>query len=264
MTRFRKFVNFIIGLTAQASVSDEGPIQESGTLTEAQMGAILETVKPLTMVHESGVRFAMEQTVALIGRKIPGVIVECGVWRGGSSIAMLLAQREAFGHVERSVHMLDSFEGLPDVTLRDGPLAKRWKEEAAPERYYDNCKASLDELKAVLGTMGFRDEEYRIWPGWFASTLPSLVETIQGQGIALLRLDGDWYDSTLVCLEQLMPLVSEDGVVIIDDYYAWDGCARAVHDYLSRYDLSYRIRSLFNYYGAYFIKKPFRDRYDVL
>jgi hypothetical protein len=224
----------------------------------------METVKPLTMVHESGVRFAMEQTVELIGRKIPGVIVECGVWRGGCSIAMLLSQREAFGRIERSVHMLDSFEGLPPITPRDGPLAKQWKEKAVPERYYDNCKASLDELKTTLGTMSFRSEEYQIWPGWFASTLPDLVGTIKSQGIALLRLDGDWYDSTLICLEQLMPLVSEGGVVIIDDYYAWDGCARAVHDYLSRHDLPYRIRSLFNCYAVYFIKKPFRDRLDVL
>ena len=263
MSRLSKLAGFL-GCRSLVVRPPREVTAEPGKLTDAQLTRIAEAVKPLTMVHASGIRFACEQTAELIGRKIPGVIVECGVWRGGSSIAMLLAQREAFGRVERSVHMLDSFEGLPAVTLRDGPLAQRWKEEAAPERYYDNCKASLDELKATLGTMGFRGEEYRIWPGWFASTLPSLVETIEGQGIALLRLDGDWYDSTLVCLEQLMPLVSEGGVVIIDDYYAWDGCARAVHDYLSRHDLSYRIRSLSNYYGAYFIKKQFRDRFDVL
>lgn len=216
------------------------------------------------MVHESGVRFVCEQTVELIGRGIPGVIVECGVWRGGCSIAMLLAQREAFGHVERPVHMLDSFEGLPPVTPRDGPLAQRWQKGADPANYFDNCKASLIELNATLNAMGFGDREYTIWPGWFADVLPGLVEKIRDQGIALLRLDGDWYDSTLVCLEHLMPLVPEGGVVIIDDYYSWDGCARAVHDYLSRHDLPYRIRSLFNCYGAFFIKKPSRDRFDVL
>jgi hypothetical protein len=263
MSRLSKLADFLIGRSPTARALQED-VAEPGKLTDAQITRIMETVKPLTMVVESGVRFACEQTVEVIGRGIAGAIVECGVWRGGCSIAMLLAQREAFGRVERPVHMLDSFEGLPPVMPRDGPLAQRWKEGAAPERYHDNCKASLDELKTTLGAMSFRSGEYEIWPGWFNSTLPGLVETIKEQGIALLRLDGDWYDSTFVCLEQLMPLVSEDGVVIIDDYYAWDGCARAVHDYLSRHDLPYRIRSLFNCYAVYFVKKPFRDRFDIL
>ncbi len=263
MRRLSKLADFLIGRSPAARALQEGAA-EPGKLTDAQIARITETVKPLTMVHESGVRFACEQTVELIGRKIPGVIVECGVWRGGCSIAMLLAQREAFGYVGRSVHMLDSFKGLPPVTPRDGLLAQRWQKKADPANFFDNCKVSLNELKATLDAMSFRSEEYQIWRGWFTNTLPGLVETIEGRGIALLRLDGDWYDSTLVCLEQLMPLVSEGGVVIIDDYYAWDGCVRAVHDYLSRHDLPYRIRSLFNCYGAYFIKKPFRDRFDVL
>ncbi len=263
MKRLPKLVDFLIGRSPAVRASQEGAV-EPGKLTEAQLARIVETVKPWTMVSEAGIRFTCEQTIGLIGQGITGVIVECGVWKGGSSIAMLLAQREGFGRVERPVHLLDSFEGLPPVTSRDGPLAQQWQKGADPANFFDNCKASPDELKVTLGSMGFREEEYRIWPGWFANTLPNLVETIKNQGIALLRIDGDWYDSTLVCLEQLTPQVSEGGVVIVDDYYAWDGCARAVHDYLSRHDLSYRIRSLLNRYGAYFIKKQARDQFDVL
>jgi hypothetical protein len=263
VTRLRKFADRLIGRSPAARSSPE-TAAEPGRLAGAQFTRILDTVKPLTMVHESGVRFACEQTLELITRGIPGVLVECGVWRGGCSIAMLLAQREKLGRVERPVYMLDSFEGLPPATPRDGPLAQQWQSGADPEKFFDNCKASLEELTVTLGAMGFQGDEYQIRPGWFAGTLPGLVETLKGRGIALLRVDGDWYDSTLACLEQLVPLVSEGGVVIVDDYYAWDGCARAVHDYLSRHDESYRIRSLFNCYGAYFIKKPFRDRFDVV
>jgi hypothetical protein len=216
------------------------------------------------MVHESAVRFTAEQAVELVQRHIMGVYVECGVWRGGCSLAMLLAQRYQWGRVERPVYMLDSFEGLPPATPRDGPLAVQWQNEADPANYSDNCKASLEDLKANVTAMGFGPEDCTIVPGWFNDTVPLIAEALKSRKIALLRLDGDWYDSTTVCLERLMPLVSEGGVVIIDDYYAWDGCARAVHDYLSRHDLPYRLRSLSNWYSVYFVKKSYRDRFEEL
>lgn len=108
------------------------------------------------------------------------------------------------------------------------------------------------------------DGDYKIVEGWFDQTVSHVARETEPRSIALLRLDGDWYDSTRCCLDSLMPLVSEGGVVVIDDYYAWDGCARAVHDYLSSTDAAYRIRSLPNWYGAYFLKKEFRDRFDEL
>ncbi len=233
-------------------------------LEETQIEQILARVGPYTMVSEPAIRFVCEQAVAMVRNGIPGSFVECGVWRGGSSMAMLLPQRAAFGKVERLVYMLDSFEGLPPVTVRDGPLAAQWKQGGDPTNYLDNCRASLEELQHALKTLGFSSENFRIVPGWFNQSVPALVPQLQREGIALLRLDGDWYDSTMTCLEHLVPLVAEGGVVIVDDYYAWDGCARAVHDYLSRHDLAYRLRSLPAWQGAYFIKKPHRDRFDVL
>lgn len=262
MRLLKKAIKVLMG---RSSVSAHAaPTADDGKLTEERFNRILAAVRPFTMVHESGIRFTVEQVVDLVRRGMPGVIVECGVWKGGCSIAMLLAQRDQFGRIEKPVYMLDSFEGLPPVTPRDGPLALQWKNGADPVNYLDNCKASLEELEKNLETLGFGADDYKILPGWFEDTLPRLAEKLKVRGIALLRLDGDWYDSTLVCLEHLMPLVSEGGIVIVDDYYSWDGCARAVHDYLSRQDLPYRIRSLFNGYGAYFIKKPYRDRFDVL
>lgn len=143
--------------------------------------------------------------------------------------------------------MLDSFQGLPPATELDGPMALAWQEKTET-----NCTASLEEVEAVLdGLVG-----WELVPGWFEDTTRELAKRLDE--IALLRLDGDWYDSTLTCLEHLVPLVSEEGVVILDDYYTWDGCARATHDFLSRHDHSYRIRSIPGGIGAYFVKRPHR------
>ncbi len=82
---------------------------------------------------------------------------------------------------------------------------------------------------------------YQIIPGWFDETLPCFEAS---DPIALLRLDGDWYESTMLCLEHLFDRVAVGGVVIIDDYFTWDGCSRAVHDFLSRRSATERIHSL--------------------
>ena len=225
---------------------------------------IWEKVKPFTMVPEPAIAFLAEQVLRLIRNDIPGVLMECGVWRGGCSMAMLLAQQAALGRVERTVYMLDSFQGLPPVTTRDGPLARKWQDGGDPENFLDNCRAVRSDLERALADMRFVDGDYKIVEGWFNQTVFQVAGEIEPHSIALLRLDGDWYDSTRCCLDSLMPLVSEGGVVVIDDYYAWDGCARAVHDYLSGADAAYRIRSLPNWYGAYFVKQVSRNRFDEL
>jgi hypothetical protein len=87
--------------------------------------------------------------------------------------------------------------------------------------------------------------------GWFSETLNNLRLE---EGIAILRLDGDWYESTMECLTALYPKVNCGGLIIIDDYYVWDGCARAVHDYLSEKNLPIRIRQHIS--GVCFMVKP--------
>ena len=88
-------------------------------------------------------------------------------------------------------------------------------------------------------------------PGWFADTLPTFPTHLP---IALLRLDGDWYDSTMQCLTLLYERVMNGGLVIIDDYYAWDGCARAVHEFLARTSEPCRLRQ--SEAGISFLVKP--------
>jgi len=239
---------------AQLGVAEE--------MNDPRIQGILATVSPYSMVHETGIIFSMAAVVYALKNNLPGVLLECGTWRGGCAVAMLLVQRELYGAIRKPVYMLDSFEGLPAVEPRDGPLAAQWQAGADKEKFFDNCKAAQEDLENLLRQQRFAPGEYHLVRGWFEDTVPALASELAASGIAVLRLDGDWYASTAVCLKNLCPVVCETGVVIVDDYYAWDGCARAVHDYLSQADLPYRIKSLPYNFGAYFIKRAYRSRFD--
>lgn len=235
-----------------------------GPLSVRALRRIVRAVAPYTMVVPAGVAFAAQSAAeaALAGRG--GAIVECGVWRGGTSFAMLLAQREVAGRVVCPVRMLDSFQGLPPAGARDGPLAHTWQAGESPDDPEANCRAEEAAVRAARDRFGFTEAEAPIHRGWFRDTVGPLAERLGASGgIALLRLDGDWYDSTIECLEALLPVVQEEARVIIDDYYAWDGCARAVHDTLSRHDLAYRIWTAPAAQGAWFVKRAARQSLET-
>jgi len=159
---------------------------------------------------------------------LDGDIVECGTWRGGMSAAMAEVGRDKA--VAGSSVLFDSFQGLPPPEPVDGATAFAWASNTASPLYYDNCSASEDDARRAMALAGV--DEYRIFAGWFDETLS--LYAAENPKIAILRLDGDWYRSTMTCLEMLYPRVVPGGVVIIDDYGVWDGCTRAVHDYLSK------------------------------
>lgn len=158
-----------------------------------------------------------------------GCVVECGTWRGG----MIAGIAEVLGP-QREYILCDSFQGLPPAQPIDGPAANKWQREDP-----DNCRATVDEVHESMDMSGVRS--YRLVEGWFSETLPRLSVDIES--IALLRLDADWYDSTRCCLVNLWNKVVDGGIIIIDDYYVWDGCSRAVHDFLAQVSAVERIRS---------------------
>ncbi len=162
---------------------------------------------------------------------VPGCIVECGVWRGG----MIAGIADMLGD-ERAYILFDSFEGLPEAQEIDGAAAVAWQKNKEAPLYYENCKADIDFAKRAMELS--HAHEVDIVKGWFSDTLRHYTFTSE---IAVLRLDGDWYESTFDCLNSLYPKVAKGGVIILDDYYFWDGCSRAVHDYLSINKLSDRI-----------------------
>ncbi len=183
------------------------------------------------------------------GRAIPGLIVECGVWRGGTSAAMA----EVIGK-GRTSFLFDSFEGLPPAQEeKDGAAAIAYQQDTSAPEYHDNCRAEIGFAQQAMQLSGSTD--YHLVKGWFNETLPQFKPA---QPIAVLRLDGDWYDSILTCLQELYRYVAPGGLVILDDYYTWDGCCRAVHDFLSSQKLAERIRSTPNGV-AYFLKSGVCD-----
>lgn len=173
----------------------------------------------------------------------PFDFVECGVWRGGMSAAI----SELLGKNCR-VHLFDSFEGLPPAKDIDGAAALKWQENTEAPGFYDNCTAEESFARDAMKLAG--NQNYTIYKGWFQDTLSK----IDSKAIGILRLDGDWYESTKTCLEKLFPLLVEGGIVIIDDYYTWDGCSRAVHDYLSEVKSPSRVHQ-WNNRIAYIVKK---------
>ena len=163
---------------------------------------------------------------------VAGDIVECGVWRGGMSAGLA----RVFGN-SRKYYLFDSFEGLPAAKEIDGAEAIRWQEDVGGDTYFENCKAEIGFAEKAMKTTGV---DFQLIKGWFSDSLPTF--TIDHE-IAILRLDGDWYESTMDCLKYLYPKVAKKGMVIVDDYYTWDGCTKAVHDYLSSIQSSSRIHT---------------------
>ncbi|MCB1251398.1 MAG: class I SAM-dependent methyltransferase [Acidimicrobiales bacterium] len=175
-------------------------------------------------------QFCDNLTVARLARQVPGDLVECGTWRGGM-IAALAATLPG-----RHCVLFDSFAGLPDAQDVDGPAAVHWSQHL---RDHDNCSAEERWVHEAMGRVGQRD--YDVRAGWFDETVGAWA-TMQ-RPIAVLRLDADWYDGTRLCLDALMPLVVPGGVVIVDDYFDWDGASRAVHDHLAAAASPERLRT---------------------
>jgi O-methyltransferase len=226
-------------------------IRSHPMLRPCDTSTILELVRGDTMVPEDALAFTWSEAVRLAASEVRGDFVECGVWKGGCSFGMALAQRNLLKDARRPVWMFDSFEGLPPATPRDGCAALAYQQNTDAPEYLDNCRAEYPEVNARALELGLSTTECKIVPGWFDQTLPFHVQALEERRISLLRIDADWFEPVLFVLETLGPLVSENGVIIVDDYYVWDGCARAVHAYLARNDLSWRIKSLPSYASAW-------------
>jgi len=160
-----------------------------------------------------------------------GDVVECGVWRGG----MIRGLAEVLGE-RRTYHLFDSFEGLPPAGDLDGQAATDWQADVDSPSYLDNCATEESHARSLFEGSRF---PFEIHHGWFDDTLATFEAKTP---IALLRLDADWYDSTMTCLTRLFPQLAPGALILVDDYYTWDGCSRAIHDYLSGTKSDLRIR----------------------
>jgi O-methyltransferase len=192
------------------------------------------------------VPYAYIENLKLIERfkNVPGAVVECGTWRGG----MIAGFTEILGD-SREYYLYDSFEGLPDAGERDGQKAVEYQTEKNSDFYYDNCRAEMAFAESAMKLSAAK--KYKLVKGWFKDTLPGFDKSTN---IAVLHLDGDWYDSIMDSLNNLFGSVVKGGVISIDDYGNWEGCTKAVHDFLSRNDRPEKIR-YFNNAITYIIKE---------
>jgi O-methyltransferase len=165
-------------------------------------------------------------------RGVPGDHVECGVWRGGSSMLAALTFAAAGDH-DRRFHLYDTFEGMPEPTAHDGAVARREWVRHQRDDHNEWCYGPLDDVRANMLSTGLPRERLRLVKGKVEDTIPAEVP----DRIALLRLDTDWYSSTHHELVHLMPRLEPGGVLILDDYGHWQGARKAVDDYLSEHGI---------------------------
>lgn len=157
----------------------------------------------------------------VIERCVPGDLMETGVWRGGASIFMR-AILKALGDTTRLVWLADSFRGLPPPNANAYPA-----DEGDSHWRRTQLAVGVDQVRANFAKYGLLDDQVQFLVGWFSETLP----TAPVKRLAVLRLDGDLYESTMVALQALYPKVSAGGYVIIDDWGAIPACKKAVEDF---------------------------------
>lgn len=199
---------------------------------------LIDRVAPYTMTSPERCQAVIESVRHVVRRDLPGAFVECGVWRGGSVLAMLLTLQE-LGVTDRDIWLYDTFEGMTEPGKEDrspyqAPALSYWNRARAAtrtawENYFNPNVFSLAQVQEVLYASGYPKERLHFIQGPVEETLPA---QIPGH-IALLRLDTDWYASTQHEMQHLYPRLADGGVLIIDDYGHWEGCRQAVDEYFA-------------------------------
>lgn len=185
-----------------------------------------------TMIGMQRLTSLQECVQTALAEDIPGDLVECGVWRGGACILMR-AVLAAYGDATRSVWLADSFQGVP----RSDPANYKADKGIRAELAAGILGVSEAEVRANFERYGLLDDRVRFLPGWFKDTLHDAPI----ERIAVLRLDGDLYESTIQALDALYPRLSPGGFCIIDDYHALKPCEQAVTDYRTKHGVTAEI-----------------------
>jgi len=209
-------------------------------------------VQPFTMTSPERI-FALRQSVQYIVRHgIAGDIVECGIWKGGSMMAIARTLQEC-GVIDRNLLLFDTFDGMTPPTREDvdinGAAAAGLLSESAKQTSSIWAYAALEEVRDNLRITGYPEDRMFFIKGKVEDTIPERAP----DQIALLRLDTDWYESTSHELLHLYPRVSQGGVIIIDDYGHWAGARKAVDHYMAKHNLKILLHRI-DYTGRIFMK----------
>ena len=181
----------------------------------------------------------IQSTKYIIKNNIDGDFVECGVWRGGCSLAIAMVLEDL--KAERKIYLFDTFGGMTEPTKHDKSVhgknaEKRFKNSKKAE-YNTWCYASIEDVKSEFKKVGLEKKALFV-KGDVIETLNKEINL--PDKISLLRLDTDWYESTKQELNVLYPKLVKDGVLLIDDYGSWEGARKAVDEYFVEKDLDNR------------------------
>lgn len=212
-------------------------------IKEAGFWELYVFCRPFSMTSTERMYSLYKAVNYILQNNIPGDFVECGVWKGGSAllIAKMLADKNV---TDRRVILYDTYEGMSEPTENDKDIAGEAATELLQKTsieiqdsiwYY----SSFEEVKENLSLSQLKEENIIMIKGKVEETIPMQVPT---KSISLLRLDTDWYESTKHELHHLYPLLNKNGVLIIDDYGHWEGCRKAVDEYI----LANNLTILFN------------------
>lgn len=224
------------------------PIED---LSEEDQG-IARRVQPYTMTSPQRVAALIAAVRYIEHRQLPGSIVECGVWKGGSCMAAaltLLAKNSS----KRDLYLYDTFEGMSEPTEHDkvistGASAKHLLDTNTKDKSIW-AAAGIEEVRRNVTSTGYPADKFHFVQGKVEDTIPQTLP----DRIAILRLDTDWYESTAHELHHLFPLLEPGGVLIIDDYGHWDGARKAVDEYFASSDRAILLNRI-DYTGRIAIK----------
>lgn len=201
---------------------------------DEELCATVERVLPQTMTSPVKIAALVEATRYVVRSRVPGAVVECGVWRGGSMQAVAWTLL-ALGEATRELHLFDTFEGMPPPseadtrTTEEGSLSaeKLLAESDKGSRMW--AIAGLDVVKQAMAETAYPGDKVHFHPGLVEDTTPDQAP----ETIAILRLDTDWYASTKHELDHLYGRLSPGGILILDDYGDWDGARKATDEWLT-------------------------------
>jgi O-methyltransferase len=196
---------------------------------DRQFIRLYDKVRDYTMAGIERCYALYKATKYILENNITGDFVECGVWRGGSCMLVAYLLAEA-GNKDRKIWLYDTFAGMAEPGPEDGDTEKRqWKERTISGEKNSWCLAPIEEVEENMKRTGYPREKIELVKGKVEDSIPGTLPGV----IALLRLDTDWYESTHHELVHLFPLLEKKGVLIIDDYGAWQGAKKASDEYFA-------------------------------
>jgi hypothetical protein len=249
LTNIMKKILGVFGLEIMRRRADEHYLPD---VSPAFMDTF-KKVRPYTMTSPERILSLCEAVQYVYDKNLEGDIVECGVWKGGSMMAVAETLLRV-SDTSKNLYLFDTFEGMPPPTENDvditGVSAESLLDSSDKERDESIwCCATLDVVKEALGSTGYPSGKIHYIKGVVEQTIPHFAP----KKISLLRLDTDWYESTKHELEHLFPRLSKGGVLIIDDYGHWQGAKKAVDEYFEENNIKILLNRI-DYTGRIAVK----------